>query len=73
MDCLGYLPSNVSTAVYNAVYTATSLLTLTVLPQMSVATDTLHTLREACTRKVVDLRVTPPKLLGMGGHRCGPP
>ena len=73
MDCLGYLSSTVSTAVYTAVYTATSLLTLTMLPQMSVATDTLHALRDACSRKVVDLRVTPSKLLGLYGQRRGPP
>ena len=69
MGCLGYFSGTFSTAVY----TATSLLTLTVRPQMSVATDTLHTLRDACSRKVVNLRVTPLKLLGLGGHRRGPP
>ena len=69
MGCLGYLSGTVPTAVY----TATSLLTLTVRPQMSVATDTLHALRDACSRKVVDLRVTPSKLLGLGGHRRDPP
>ena len=43
------MPGIVSTAVY----TATLLLTLTVLPQMSVATDTLNALNDACSRKVV--------------------